>query len=89
MQYDWESKITDDLLAEVENVLFETTGLTLAGIAVANTDTGQAALVHSPTGEGNSVIEADYRQDIMSDAETQYKKAVDLAFITEKPERMQ
>lgn len=77
MTYDWESRIDDDLIDQVSQVVFAATGLTLAGLAVANMETGEAALVECETGERSDFIEADYRQDILSDADAQYSKAED------------
>lgn len=43
MEYEWESQVTETVLAELDNLLFTKTGLTLAGVSVANHETGEAA----------------------------------------------
>lgn len=88
MTYEWESKITDEILAKVDDLIFTETGLTVAGVAVANTETGEAALLPSPTGEVSSVTEADYRKDILGDAHDQYSEAVDTVFQIAQAERV-
>lgn len=77
MKYDWENSVTEDLLARIDNLVFTETGLTLAGLAVANGDVGEAALIHSTICEDQGVTEADYRQDILGDAARQYSHSVE------------
>ena len=71
MKYHWEKKVSQETLDYIHEFLFAATGLTLAGVAVCNTDTGEAALILDETG-ASGVIEADCRQDILGDAQKQY-----------------
>lgn len=74
MKYEWEQEVTGAL----EQMQTLPNHLAAVAIAVVNTETGEAALVElAETGEeAGSVIEADYRKDILGDAQARYSEAL-------------
>lgn len=72
MTYDWEEKITQELLDEIDLLLPD--GIYLAGIAVFDDESVEGALV-SCSSQPTSLAGADIWNDINGDAQGAYLKA--------------
>ena len=75
MTYEWENKVTPQIMAEIQAVLERYGNLELFGVAVANPETGEGALLPRQNADG-SVYDADVSRDVASDAEFIYSSAV-------------
>jgi len=76
MKYDWEYEALDLLDADEEFP----SHLRIIGVAVENTDTGEAALVSGDGPPTGCVIEADVWQDVLADVEAKYQSSREAAF---------
>lgn len=77
--YEWENGIAwpfCDKMAEINDEMPDYFGYEVIGIAVANTNTGEAAFIMSYEPEGD-VIESDYLSDIVGDAQMLYDESIE------------
>lgn len=76
MKYEWENEI-EEILAHGDIDCEMPEGMVVLAVAVANVETGEAALIQI-NGDGEpagSVISANYRMDILGDAQGHYDSA--------------
>jgi hypothetical protein len=79
MKYEWEKEITSRQLEAVADVFYEITGKTLIGVAVADEESAEAALIPA-VNPFSGVSLADVSKDVLYDAERQYEAAKVAAF---------
>ena len=75
MNYSWESKVKKAIKRLGDDILPK--GFELVGLAVVNTQLGEASLVENPNYEPEvGVCESDLRNDILGDAKHQHKQSL-------------
>jgi hypothetical protein len=79
MTYDWEKTITQDMMDKIDAILPR--GVSLMGLAVANVDSVEAALIENTSSlTGNVIVDADVWRDIYGDASRIYDDQVKKIF---------
>lgn len=75
VKYDWENEVEKQIHA-MQDALPD--HLQIVAVGIENIQEGEGALVEAPRGalDRADITEADIREDIMSDAERQYRRAV-------------
>lgn len=74
MKYEWENKITQDMLREMQDILPD--GFILCGVAVGNPGPVEAALIMADDAGLSGISTVDVWSDLMFDAERNYSDAV-------------
>jgi hypothetical protein len=74
MTYEWEEDVTAELMEEIELMLPD--GLSLIGLAVANDELAEAALIISDSYESGGIKRMDELQDVSGDAQRHYEASV-------------
>lgn len=78
MRYDWEDKITQDMIRQMQDILPD--GFMLCGVAVGYPFAVEGALIVAETTEPSGIFAADVWKDIDGDAQRIYGEAVENLF---------
>jgi len=83
MKYDWEGRIDETIMDDIEALLPE--GTHLIGVAVDNAETCEGALILRPSMPTAGLLMTDLFQDILGDAQGYYNTAIEVTFQDDLP----